>query len=402
MTNPFRSTRRGSPCPICGDITHRCRNKATEFDLPEFRVREDIQYFCINYRNDIAGYKYSGETKDARWGKYITLELSEELSAIWSAYVRQNFATANNTKPKLKLERQKERIVEFLTTKSNYQHLLKIPPRDREIRKLLCQLKLKPEHRRALQQRGVTQSQIERYQFKSISYLQRLETTVSNRLAGIAPGGLALSTKYTGLLIPIQDYQGRYLGWQTRLDYNKDTRYVWPTDEHSSAHLAEYGELPLAFFLPLENINSNYIGIVEGLGFKGIHTANRFRQVVLGASGGQFASSPQQLREYLNRASTLTQKKLVLLYPDGGAVLNRLVLIQYQRTASLIVKQGYEIKVAWWGQITKARGDIDEYSGGFDLISIREFFQIAKKFVKYSTINNNESKTKPQRMLERS
>jgi hypothetical protein len=97
-----------------------------------------------------------------------------------------------------------------------------------------------------------------------------------------------------------------------------------------------------------------------------------------------FASSPKQLKIYLDRASLLTSSNRVLLYPDAEAVLNRLVLIQYQKAAALIIDYGYELKVAWWGQITKSQGDIDEYDREFEIISLEEFFAIAKKFVKPS------------------
>lgn len=192
-------------------------------------------------------------------------------------------------------------------------------------------------------------------------------------------------------MIPIRNPFGQYLGWQVRLDFTEESCYVWATGA-STVHLPDSGELPLGFFLPQNGVKSNYIGLVEGLGFKGILTSDRYRQVILGASGGQFASSPQQFAQYLQAASELTQRKILLLYPDAGVVLNSQILNQYKRTATLAGKQGYQLKVAWWGQITKACPDIDEHQHGFSIISLSEFWAIATKFIKYKTVKKKQIK----------
>lgn len=378
--NPFFACNRHNPCPCCGNTKYRCKSKITTFDLPGGEEKIDMQYFCMNYRGDLPGYKYCGETYNLLWGKYITRELSAELSAIWSEFLHQS---SNNhqhqkviAKSKLILVRQSEQV--------NYQNLLPIEERDLEISKLLQQLKLKAKHKQALYQRGFSDRHQVYYQFKSLDYKQKLTNKVSPCLAGISPDGLSLANNYSGLLIPIRNGRQQYLGWQTRLDFDANLRYLWAKSPEFSVHLKEHEEIPLGFYLPIDEIKSSYIGIVEGVGFKAIHTANKFKQVVIGASGGMFASSPQQLKVYLDRASLLTSSNRIVLYPDAGAVLNRLVLIQYQKAATLIISYGYELKVAWWGQITKSQGDIDEYDRGFEIISLEEFFAIAKKFVKPS------------------
>ncbi len=334
----------------------------------------------MSYRGDLPGYKYCGETHNLLWGKYITQELSAELSAIWSEFLHQS---SNNHQRQKVIAKAKPRLVRQIE-QANYQNLLSIEERDLEISKLLQQLKLKPRHIQTLYQRGFSDRHQVYYQFKSLDYKQKLTNKVSPCLAGISPDGLSLVNKYSGLLIPICNEQQQYLGWQTRLDFANNLRYLWAKSPEFSIHLKEHEEIPLGFYLPIDKIKSRYIGIVEGVGFKAIHTANKFKQVVIGASGGMFASSPQQLKVYLDRASLLTNSNRVVLYPDAGAVLNRLILIQYQKAASLIISYGYELEFAWWGQITKSQGDIDEYDRGFEIISLEEFFAIAKKFVKPS------------------
>jgi hypothetical protein len=378
--NPFFACNRHNPCPCCGNTKYRCKSKITTFDLPGGEEKIDMQYFCMNYRGDLPGYKYCGETHNLLWGKYISQELSAELSAIWSEFLHQS---SNNHQRQKVIAKSKPRLVRQIE-QVNYQNLLSIEERDLEISKLLQQLKLKPRHIQTLYQRGFSDRHQVYYQFKSLDYKQKLTNKVSPCLAGISPDGLSLANNYSGLLIPICNEQQQYLGWQTRLDFATNLRYLWAKSPEFSVHLKEHEEIPLGFYLPIDEIKSSYIGIVEGVGFKAIHTANKFKQVVIGASGGMFASSPKQLKIYLDRASLLTSSNRVLLYPDAEAVLNRLVLIQYQKAAALIIDYGYELKVAWWGQITKSQGDIDEYDREFEIISLEEFFAIAKKFVKPS------------------
>ena len=378
--NPFFACNRHNPCPCCDNTKYRCKSKITTFDLPGGEEKIDMQYFCMSYRGDLPGYKYCGETHNLLWGKYITQELSAELSAIWSEFLHQS---SNNHQRQKVIAKAKPRLVRQIE-QANYQNLLSIEERDLEISKLLQQLKLKPRHIQTLYQRGFSDRHQVYYQFKSLDYKQKLTNKVSPCLAGISPDGLSLVNKYSGLLIPIRNGRQQYLGWQTRLDFTNNLRYLWAKSAEFSVHLKEHEEIPLGFYLPIDKIKSRYIGIVEGVGFKAIHTANKFKQVVIGASGGMFASSPQQLKVYLDRASLLTNSNRVVLYPDAGAVLNRLILIQYQKAASLIISYGYELEFAWWGQITKSQGDIDEYDREFEIISLEEFFAIAKKFVKPS------------------
>ncbi|XGW00855.1 MAG: hypothetical protein ACAF41_33295 (plasmid) [Leptolyngbya sp. BL-A-14] len=50
----------------------------------------------------------------------------------------------------------------------------------------------------------------------------------------------------------------------------------------------------------------------------------------------------------------------VEFFPDAGAIANRQVMRQYRRTWKRLRQLGYQVRVAWWGQDTKAAPDIDE------------------------------------------
>jgi hypothetical protein len=78
-------------------------------------------------------------------------------------------------------------------------------------------LSLTPTHRRGLIKRGFSEGQIKQYGFVSVGYQQSLVNPISDRLAGIAPGGKNLTNKFSGLIVPIRDDSGFYIGWQFRI-----------------------------------------------------------------------------------------------------------------------------------------------------------------------------------------
>lgn len=121
-------------------------------------------------------------------------------------------------------------------------------------------------HRQGLIERRFSNQQIEQYGFKSVSYHQTLSRTVNDHLAGVAPGGKRLTNKFSGLIVPIRDSDGHYLGWQYRLDPSNNCRYLWASSEGISSHVQEYSELPLAFCFPDGGVkNTNYIALTEGI-----------------------------------------------------------------------------------------------------------------------------------------
>jgi hypothetical protein len=77
--------------------------------------------------------------------------------------------------------------------------------------------------------------------------------------------------------------------------------------------------LPLAVHRPAV-VKRQAIALIEGVGAKPRLLALRRGQVVVGAAGGQFASSPQTLEVTLKQLSVELNTHIIEFYPDAGAV----------------------------------------------------------------------------------
>jgi uncharacterized protein (DUF927 family) len=197
-----------------------------------------------------------------------------------------------------------------------------------------------------------------------------------------------------GYIIPIRDVDGLMVGGQRRLNTSSSGgRYRWATTGENQ--LKETHELPLAHWSSTESPAAIYL--TEGTGVKPYIAAKKLKSLSIGAAGGNFASSSKTLKATLDRYSDLP----VLLIPDAGAVANKSVMRQYANLQELLKKWGRELKVLWWGQTSKADGDIDEISADLftSEISWGEFMAIA---IKLGTIEHQpelkaeEKKTKHQ------
>jgi hypothetical protein len=128
-------------------------------------------------------------------------------------------------------------------------------------------------------------------------------------------------------------------------------------------------------------------------------------QIVIGASGGQFASNPENFRQQLDQVSgELNNCKLLIDYVDAGAVQNNQVLGQLNRKWDLVESWGYTVKIAWWGQIAKDKFlDIDELSSEaiaeVKYISRAEFEAICKEFV-LEKVESSPTKDKINPIIE--
>ena len=102
----------------------------------------------------------------------------------------------------------------------------------------------------------------------------------------------------------------------------------------------------------------NDIGLIEGI-LKPYIAANLSGRTFIGASGGHFLSSPEQLRESLDILSKELGTKQVTLFPDANAVSN---LQDYNRdckTIKDIRKWGYDVRIANWGHLFSKEGNLD-------------------------------------------
>ncbi|MBD1903790.1 hypothetical protein NDI44_22405 [Trichocoleus sp. DQ-A3] len=274
-------------------------------------------------------------------------------------------AASEQQREEWRQQRETEKQRRLDAERAQRSQLLSEPDRDREIRRLLGQLQLSPEHRENLRQRGLSDEQIQAGMFRSVYQWQKLETPVSYRLAGISIDGRSLTNPQAGLLCPAWNAKGQIVGWQLRLD-NADNggKYRWPTSASqkrpngATAHLTN-GELPLTCCRPAGEPRKG-IGLVEGI-LKPQITAQLSGQITIGAAGGNFASSPSTLEAYLVQLEPeIVEAPPLILYPDAGAIANKNVMRQYRQTHALLEKWGYELRVAWWGQVSKKDLDIDE------------------------------------------
>ena len=348
----FIPTKHANSCEICGDKTGKCRRK------------ESLR-LCMTHVDavDVPGFKYVGLSKGGQWGKWI-----EDSAQVWTEEQQEQRRRDRDLRRKQQADEESRRRSEALPAVE----------RDRLYHNLLNQLSLHPEDKADLQRRGMTNEQIETADFKSVEQWQKLELEVNNRLPGVSLDGLSLNTQ-PGYLCPIRNIDRLIVGCQVRKrSADSGNRYTWLSSKTEkrldgpSPHLPN-GELPLAVHQP-SAVKIASIGMTEGTGPKPFITSQRLGQVVIGAAGGQFASSPQTLRETLEKLDA----KIIDFYPDAGAVANSNVIRQYRATWELLQNWGYPIRVAWWNQASKNDPDIDELETLhlIQFITLEQFFSL--------------------------
>ncbi|WP_414588391.1 hypothetical protein [Scytonema sp. PCC 10023] len=384
MSN-FISTSRTKPCPVCGDTRRRCRE-----------LRDDPNKFlCMTVTDGYStppGFTFRGLTKDGTWGVIIRDmgKANDEARHEWISRWRH-----------LKAERLK-------AEKERLSRLLPEPDRDKHIRNIFSQLSLFPDHRDDLRQRGLSDDLIKAGMFRSVVSWQKLDREISHQLAGVGISGRSLTNFDSGYLIPVWNEKLEIVSWQLRLDNpDKDEgKYRWASSRFKkkrpngpTSHLSN-GELPLTYCLPITgrcgdskisnfevtNPQSNllpvgdafslpqYIGLAEGILKPWIISQLR-SQIVIGAAGGNFGSSPETFKRYLlaAKAQLGIDNCQLILWADAGAVLNKNVMRQYRRTYELVRSWGYTLRVAWWGQLDKSCADPDEYTGQYELLTWAQF-----------------------------
>jgi hypothetical protein len=272
---------------------------------------------------------------------------------------------------------------------------LKAEDRDPQYQKIFSQLTLHPDDKADLVRRGFTNEQIELSGFKSVERYQDLQSRFSNLLPGVTSDGRKLIVPNAGYLCPIRNIDGLIVGCQIRLralPTGESNRYRWLSSQVHTLHFypegSLKGELPLAIFKP--EGESEGIALAEGTGAKPFLVSQRLNKIVIGAAGGQWASSPLTLRNSLERlAQEIGKIKPITLYPDAGDVRNPSVMKRWKQVTSLLQKWGWFVRFAWWGQIDKTHLDIDELTDFniIEYITSESFFEIAR-------VNSTESSTK--------
>jgi hypothetical protein len=286
------------------------------------------------------GYRVIGETKDGRWGMLLpdtseewSQEQAEERTREWER--QQQLARA-------------ERVASEMPAAE----------RDRHYRWVLNQLELHPEDRRDLIRRGYTDEQIQRAGHKSVEKWQKLPRNLPLNLPGVNSRGDRLLAHSPGYLCPIVDVNGLIVGMQVRKRHlaSDDNQRYYFLSQNSSIRISD--QVPLAVFEPVER-KEDYYGLVEGVGAKPFLACDRLGVPIIGATGGNWASSSVHLQNSLQKLGAKSGDKVVLL-ADGGSPKNPSVLGQYKRALVELTKQGYQPLIGWWGQTNKTDCDIDE------------------------------------------
>jgi hypothetical protein len=325
----FTPTRASTPCPICNDITGKCRIVSDDFVL------------CMTHPTnaDAQGWRYLGETQGGYYaGKYVAIRAESE---------------AEQQK-----RRETARLLAVARQKAKQQRFAQLPTiaqRDRQWQDYLDKLSLDAIDRAELHSRGFNDAQIETIGFKSIDD--------------------------DGYITPIRNPQGLIIGAQRRQRKSfNGGRYRWHKPYGWDIHLPN-GDVPIAFYWPYLHApqgTPDRVVLVEGTGVKPALAANLLGIPAIGGAGGNFTASKQLLQDYLSQIGAVPDTTRILIAPDAGDVPNSAVLKRLQKTITLVRSLGYEIDMLWWGQFSKQECDIDELddTSAIAYISTDEFFKL--------------------------
>lgn len=325
-------------CPVCNGARNDCRENQTT-KLVHCRDTTITPLDWIFRGQDAWGFNMWAYARDAE---------------AWTAENRAKWQQEQESRRKIREQKLLEKQARSLPDRE----------KDKFIKEILSQLSLRVKHRQHLNNRGLTDEQIDEAGYRSVGKWQKLAISVDDNLAGVRLGGKSLLTPDSGILCPIRNQVGQYVSWQLRQDNSTEAKYIWAASERKrnhrpTSHNKQYGELPLGVWIPkstVPNALSGVVGLTEGTTIKP-HIASHLLNIpVIGASGGNFASSSLTLKTTLEHLSATE----IILYPDAGAVINKNVLKQYEKVFGLLKQWNYDVKVAWWQQITKEDGDIDE------------------------------------------
>ncbi|MGI8500678.1 MAG: plasmid replication protein, CyRepA1 family, partial [Hassallia sp.] len=327
----YTPTRHGNPCLHCDDTKGKCRTHKTG----------DI-HLCVSLAGSrkgekSQGYIILGDDSTGRWAQLLP-ETGEEYSS-----------------EKIRELRVEQRLQEEKAKRERLADEMPATGRDKHYRDILGQLGLASEDKAGLVRRGYTPEQIARSNIKSVEKWQKLDKIYPGNLPGINSRGDGLLTHSPGYICPITDADGLIVGLQVRkrvLAEGESDRYYF-LSKNGNIRLDD--QIPLAVFPS----NGDRIALVEGVGAKPFLTRERLNVSVIGAAGGQWASSKIHLERALNKLGAKPGDEIII-DPDAGSVGNTGVVQQYMRTSEILRSLNYIPVFAWWGQVNKTFGDIDE------------------------------------------
>jgi hypothetical protein len=330
----FLATNKNRPCPICAKTNGNCRVS-----------QESDQVLCRTFPDGDRhpDYRYVKPTSDGGWGIFYPATDNDFDAAAWSQ------RKAEREQRDLEIERQR------------LEKCLSPDRRDTEIRAVLSQLTLTDGDRRYLENRGVPTEVIGRC--RSVTQWHKIASPVHVNLPGVSKYGDRLNNPWDGILIAFPDHLGRLVAMRLHdpnAAANGNPKYIWLSSKGRGVtpHLPN-GEMPIGLFWPngQPTDKPKRIGLSEGPEFKAPAAANRLSYPVIGFSGYQFSQSPELLWDTI---AAVNPDAEIVVIPDGGAVANTAIANNHRETLTNLESANQPASVAWWSQLTKADGDIDE------------------------------------------
>lgn len=352
-------------CPICDGVRKDCRQN-DETNLVHCREASANPINWVFRGTDSLGFGLWSEQSDCDR---------------WSEDRRQEWIVEKERRQRLRQEREKQQLERSLSDTE----------RDTEIRKVLSQLTLNDCDRQLLKNRGLTDTQIENNGYRSITKWQKLSRSVDNCLAGTNPDGNKLYNPCDGILCPVINENGIYVGLRLHNPNSKQNgipKYIWLSSSNRGVtNKNKLNEHPIAVHFPEKYTCYDKIGLAEGMEFKGAIAANRLGYPVISFSGCNFGSSPKTLKKAIAAIRTkLKIKKLTfVLLPDAGSVSNKLTLNGYFQGTNLLKSWGEDVTCLWWNQHKKSDGDVDEV----DLITLSKSQHLTS--LEFAQLNSNNS-----------
>ena len=290
----FIKFRRGE-CPICLGAEKRCNYIETE---NEYGFTSKL-IFCKGTTND-PNYIFRGNAQQTSIGMWAY----QPDVAAWKDSKKNKVSQEKYLQEKLERKQQEEN-----KRREKISDSLSLSVRDKEIRKLISQLELTEYHRNQLLSRGLTPAQIEKNGYRSVKQWQKFTHPVDNRLAGVSINGNKLNNPDSGILCPILNGDGLFVGLRINND-NPEIKglgkYTWISSSgrgiDNKIPVSELDEeFPVAVHYPDEWTDFTRIGICEGLEYKSAIAANRLNYPVIGFSGNDFTSSPNLFKQELEK-----------------------------------------------------------------------------------------------------
>ena len=263
-----------NPCPICDGISSNCR-KPRNSDLI-------LCHYFVDSESGTRGYKFIKPTADRIWGIHV---LDDGEKEPWQQRIEKYNSKRNREKKTKRLKQSQS---------------LSIEERAHHNRSLLQSLSLDDDHQKSLRVRGLSERTIEDRLLRSLHDRSTLPDSISPKLAGVSidrSRQKCLRVSGRGISCPAFSPEGLITGIQVRLDNTSKGKYRWLKWQFSS-HLPN-GEMPITCVVPKKLSQTDFIGLAEGI-LKPIVIAELHGITCMGASGGNFTSSRNQLKEYLS------------------------------------------------------------------------------------------------------